>query len=95
MAWYTLSLGHKDQVDRYRLIAGKQVHLIVIEQFRDARSVFRLSKTIFEVKRIKLIAQKTDDKFGMIVNILSRALYGVFWFFDNIYILLKMLNVWT
>ena len=69
--------------------------LILTEQFRDARSVFRLSKSIFEVKRIKLIAEKTNDLFGKVVNIISRAFYMVFWLLDNIYIVMKMLKVST
>ena len=93
MAWQSLRLGYKDQVERYRHIAGKYPYLNWLEQFRDARSVFRLSKSIFEIKRIKLIAHKTDDTFGKVVNIISRALYGVFWLLDNAYILMKMVNI--
>ena len=61
-----------------------------IENFRDARSVFRLTKSIFEVKRIKLITEKTKDLFAKVVNIISRGCYLVFWLLDNIYILLKL-----
>lgn len=59
---------------------------------RDARSVFRLSKSVFEIKRIQLIAKKTKDQFAKVINILSRGLYLVFWFLDNVYIVMKMLG---
>lgn len=66
---------------------------ITLEQIRDARSVFRLTKFIFEIKRIKLISSKTNDTFAKVINILSRGLYLIFWFLDNVYILLKLLNI--
>jgi hypothetical protein len=67
-------------------------YLQIFETFRDARSVFRLSKSIFEIKRIKQIFAKTQDPYGRVVNVVSRAMYFVFWLLDNIYILLKMTN---
>ncbi|TNV74269.1 hypothetical protein FGO68_gene12609 [Halteria grandinella] len=67
-------------------------YLQISETFRDARSVFRLSKSIFEIKRIKQIFAKTEDPFGRIVNVVSRVMYFAFWLLDNIYILLKMTN---
>ncbi len=88
----------RDIRTRQRDIASSRVSITflkVLEQFRDARSVFRLSKSIFEVKRIKLIAEKTNDLFGKVVNIISRAFYMVFWLLDNIYIVMKMLNIST
>jgi hypothetical protein len=57
---------------------------LLLENLRDARSVFRLSKSIFEVKRIKLISERTKDPFAKIVNIASRGLYFVFWLLDNV-----------
>ena len=92
------SLTVEDTATRQRDIALSPVtlpSLILTEQFRDARSVFRLSKSIFEVKRIKLIAEKTNDLFGKVINIISRAFYMVFWLLDNIYIVMKMVNIST
>ena len=39
-------------------------YLDVYDKFREARSVFRLSKFLFEIKRIKIIYQVNDDKFS-------------------------------
>ena len=64
----------------------------IIEQFRDARSIFRLSKSIFEVKRIQLIRERTTDPFARVINSLSRLFYLFFWLFDNLQILLKLVN---
>ena len=64
-----------------------------VERFRDARSVFRLTKFIFEIKRIKIIYEVNDDKFSMVFNILSRLFYMFHWFFDNIYILMKLMDI--
>lgn len=57
--------------------------------------MFRLFKSLFEVKRIMIILQhvKTTDKFTLITNVSSRAFYLLFWLFDNLYILTKLFNV--
>ena len=39
-------------------------YLDVYDKFRESRSVFRLSKFLFEIKRIKIIYQVNDDKFS-------------------------------
>ena len=61
----------------------------------DSRSMFRLFKSLFEVKRISIILQcvKTTDKFTLVTNVFSRAAYLFFWLFDNLYILIKLFNV--
>ena len=54
-----------------------------------------MAKSLFEVKRIMIILQcvKTTDKFTLITNVSSRFFYLLFWLFDNLYILTKLLNV--
>lgn len=94
-AWYSLRTEDKELISKYLSISGKLFNTLIIDNdidsFRDARSVFRLTKSLFEIKRIKII-QKTKDTFAKIVNTLSRLFYFVFWFFDNIYIMIKLLN---
>lgn len=65
-------------------------YLEISEKFRDARSVFRLTKFLFEMKRMQIIYQVSEDKFSLVMNILSRFFYLVHWLFDNLYILLKL-----
>ena len=57
--------------------------------------MFRLFKSLFEVKRIQIILQciNNTDKFTLITNATSRAFYLLFWLFDNLYIVTKLLNV--
>ena len=67
-------------------------YLDVYDRFREARSVFRLSKFLFEIKRIKIIYQVNEDKFSQIMNIASRFFYMFHWLFDNISVTLKLIN---
>jgi Peroxisomal biogenesis factor 11 (PEX11) len=62
-------------------------------QLRDARSVFRLSKSLFEVKRIKLILAQSHDAFAIVISTLSRLCYFFFFLLDNLHILGKLLGV--
>lgn len=62
----------------------------MVERFKDARSVFRLTKFLFEVKRIQIIYQVSEDKFSLIMNIISRSFYLLHWLFDNVFILMKL-----
>lgn len=67
-------------------------YLDVYDRFREARSVFRLSKFLFEIKRIKIIYQVNEDKFSQIMNIASRFFYMFHWLFDNVSVTLKLIN---
>ena len=64
-----------------------------IEQIRDARSLFRLLKFLFEVKRIQIITSLSQDTFSLVTNVSSRAFYFFYWIFDNIYIILKYADI--
>mmetsp|Transcript_29242 Transcript_29242/g.44059 ORF Transcript_29242/g.44059 Transcript_29242/m.44059 type:complete len:127 (+) Transcript_29242:486-866(+) len=59
----------------------------------NARSIFRLLKSLIEVKRISIILRtiKETDRFTLITNVSSRACYFFFWLFDNLYILTKIM----
>lgn len=61
-----------------------------LEKLRDARSVFRFLKFLFEVKRIQIISSVSQDTFSLITNISSRFFYFFYWFFDNLYIIAKL-----
>ena len=39
---------------------------------------------------MQIIYQVSDDKFSLVMNITSRFFYMLHWFFDNVYILLKL-----
>ena len=65
----------------------------IIEQIREARQLFRLTKSLFEVKRIQIIANSNTDQFLKLTNIASRFFYMLYWFTDNIHILMKVLNL--
>lgn len=71
------------------------LYLSISRQLYDARSVFRLFKSLFEVKRIQIILKciKDTDQFTLITNVVSRSCYFMHWLFDNIYILTKIMNV--
>ena len=56
---------------------------------RDARKLFRLFKTVNEIKKIKEFLEK-DLKADDILNIIIRGFFGVYWFFDNLNILSKI-----
>lgn len=91
MSWQVLSRGNKQAPEA--LAASKQ-YLEIYKQLYDARSLYRLLKSMFEIKRITIILQciNETDKFTLITNVLSRACYFFFWTFDNVYILSKILN---
>ena len=57
--------------------------------------MFRLTKSLFEVKRIRLILKQSNDLFAVVINSVSRAFYFFFWLFDNVYISLKLTNTGT
>ena len=56
---------------------------------RDARKLFRLFKTINEVKKIKDL-MKQEPTVDNSLNIMVRGFFGVYWFFDNLNILSKI-----
>jgi hypothetical protein len=89
---HSRAITKKNRTNTFRLLVTYLYYQHIIEQFRDARSIFRLSKSIFEVKRIQLIKERTSDRFARLVNILSRLFYLFFWLFDNIQILFKLLK---
>ena len=67
-------------------------YLEVSERTRAARQMFRLLKSLFEVKRIQLIANSSSDRFSRIANITSRACYCLHYLFENVYIIAKACN---
>jgi hypothetical protein len=60
---------------------------------RDARKLFRLFKSVNEAKKIKDLLGQTRDV-DNILNILIRAFFALYWFFDNLNILsrIKIIN---
>ena len=92
---YMLEERKADPLQREYFIAQASLMIEVAGKVQDARSLFRLAKSLFEIKRIMIILQcvKTTDKFTLITNVTSRACYLLFWLFDNLYILLKIFNV--
>ena len=67
--------------------------LVIVERVREARQLFRFLKSLFEFKRIQIIAKSNTDKFLKFTNIVSRACYLLYWLFDNIYIFSKACNL--
>eukprot|EP00350_Pseudokeronopsis_sp_OXSARD2_P006073 CAMPEP_0170543492 /NCGR_PEP_ID=MMETSP0211-20121228/2590_1 /TAXON_ID=311385 /ORGANISM="Pseudokeronopsis sp., Strain OXSARD2" /LENGTH=245 /DNA_ID=CAMNT_0010846883 /DNA_START=97 /DNA_END=833 /DNA_ORIENTATION=+ len=65
----------------------------ISEKFRDARSLFRLFKSLFEIKRILIIFAYSQDAFSLVTNTSSRAFYLLYWIFDNLYICFKYFNI--
>lgn len=56
--------------------------------------MFRILKFTFEVRRIEIIMQTlADDGFSLVTNISSRAFYFFYWFFDNLYIFQRYLDI--
>ena len=56
---------------------------------RDARKLFRLFKTINEVKKIQDLL-KAELTMENVLSILVRVFFGIYWFFDNLNILSKI-----
>lgn len=55
---------------------------------KDARKLFRLFKTVNEVQKlIELINKKDKDEINKALNILVRAFFGFYWYYDNLVIL--------
>lgn len=67
--------------------------IAIIERVREARQLFRFLKSLFEFKRIQIIAKSNTDKFLKLTNIISRGCYLLYWLFDNIYIFSKACNL--
>ena len=63
---------------------------LVSEKVRETRQLFRLFKSIFELKRIQIISRSNTDKFLKITNIASRFFYLLFWAADNVQIISKV-----
>lgn len=55
--------------------------------------MFRLFKSLFEIKRIQLIATSSSDRFSRLANITSRAFYCMHYLFENIFIVAKACNL--
>ncbi|KAL4493142.1 hypothetical protein ABPG72_003227 [Tetrahymena utriculariae] len=59
---------------------------------KDARKLFRLFKTINEIQKIQeLLNKKDNDEINKALNILVRAFFGLYWYFDNL-VILKSVN---
>jgi hypothetical protein len=71
------------------------LYLFNTEKLYDARSLNNLLKSLFEYKRIKLLyaAVPNRDKFTSVMNIGSRSFHMIHWIFDNLFILIKVLNM--
>ena len=58
---------------------------------RDSRKLFRLFKTLNEYKKIEDLLKKNPDmNLNTTLLVLTRALFGVYWIFDNLNILSKL-----
>ena len=57
--------------------------------------MFRLTKFLFEIKRIQIIYAVNEDRFSQVINIVSRFFYMLHWLFDNISILIKITGMKT
>jgi Peroxisomal biogenesis factor 11 (PEX11) len=55
--------------------------------------VFRLTKFLFEIKRMQIIYENSEDKFSIIMNIMSRFFYLFHWLFDNVFIIMKLADI--
>ena len=62
----------------------------ISERAREARQIFRLLKSLVEVKLIQMISKSDQDRFSKVTNILSHTFYLVHWLFENVYILSKI-----
>ena len=62
-------------------------------RFKEARQMFRLFKSLFEIKRMQLIVGSNSDRFSRLVNITSRAFYCLHYVLENIYIVVKACNI--
>jgi hypothetical protein len=78
-AWYHLRKNAELSI-RYFLIS---------EKTRECRQMMRLFKSLFEIKRIMLIASSSTDRLSKVSNAMSRAFYLFHWLFENCYILSK------
>jgi hypothetical protein len=52
--------------------------------------MFRLIKSLVEIKLIQMISQSDQDRFSKVTNILSHFFYLLHWSFENIYIVSKI-----
>jgi len=79
MAWFHLRKNTELSIN----------YLEIAEKTREARQMFRLFKSLFEIKRIQLIASSSSDRFSRVANISSRACYCLHYLFENIFIISK------
>ena len=56
---------------------------------RDARKLFRLFKTVNEIKKIKDLLSQDLNLEGML-NMVIRGFFGLYWLFDNLNILSRI-----
>ena len=68
-------------------------YLQISEAMREARQLFRLFKSLFEVKRIHMIYESNSDRFSRVANIQSRSFYCLHYLFENVFIATKACNL--
>ena len=83
MAWYVRPHSVKEELN----------YLLFSEKIKESRQIFRLLKSLFEVKRIELIYKSNTDYFSRVTNITSRGFYLAYYLFDNIYIFGKCMSL--
>jgi hypothetical protein len=96
LSWYFQNTDSAKGVIYLQLSGNTQILIYncsYTEKLRDARSLFRLLKFIFEIKRIQIIASCSQDMFSLITNISSRAFYLLYWICDNVYVIFKYMGI--
>ena len=83
LAWYHLRKNAELSI----------TYFLISEKTRECRQMFRLLKSLVEVKRIILIASSSTDSFSKFSNGMSRAFYLLHWLFENCYIISKSSNL--
>ena len=83
LAWYHLKKDAKLSL----------TYLNISEQMREARQLFRLFKSLFEVKRVHMIYESSSDPFSRVANISSRTFYCLHYLFENVFITTKACNL--
>ena len=81
LAWYYLRSNAEKSIG----------YFLVAERAREGRQLFRIFKSLFEAKRILLIASSDTDRFTKLAIAFSRAFYLMHWLAENVYILAKSL----
>lgn len=95
MSWHSNRKNDADESQLYYQISSKFFNwFYFLETLYDSRSLFRIFKSLVEIKRIQFILEcaRDTDRFTLITNVTSRFCYFNFWLFDNLYILTKVMN---